>query len=452
MERVLAAFVRALRAAGSPVSTSETLDAVKAVAVVGYGDRQVLKDTLGAVLAKSETEKATHDALFELYFNRETPPPEALEDAGDGDGQGDDDAAFDDLDVEALMELAANGGQRAAVAVEQAAAAAGAENIRFSMQIAHYVRRTLQLMGIDKLDERILARLQQQGRDGENDRITQAMLAARDTLQRLAREQVRRYFEIYGKSATEAFRNDVLANRAIDKLDAHDEARMRTLVAKLAKRLADKHARRRRLKNRGRLDVRKTIRRATAHDGVPFDLAFKFKKKDRPKIVVLCDVSGSVARYVTFLLMLLYALHEKVADLRAFAFASHLHDVDETLRNNEFETAMTDILRRCGGVTDYGAALSELLETEFEGAIDRRTTVLILGDARSNYGNPRLDLLRELADKSKRIVWLNPELPALWGIGDSCIFQYRPFCTSLSHCATVADIERAIDDILKAYD
>jgi hypothetical protein len=108
-------------------------------------------------------------------------------------------------------------------------------------------------------------------------------------------------------------------------------------------------------------------------------------------------------------------------------------------------------LRRCGGSTDYGKALDELME-EHGGAIDRRTTVLILGDARSNYGNPRLDLFRELADRTKRIVWLNPELPALWGYGDSCIPQYRPFCTTLTHCATVTDIERAIDDILKAYD
>ena len=445
MERVLAAFVRALRAAGSPVSTAETIDAVKAVAFIGYGDRQVLKDTLGAVLAKSETEKHTHDALFELYFNRETPPPEALEE----DGQGEGDPEFDDLDVDSLMQLAANGGQNAAAAIEQAAAAAGAENIRFATQIPHYVRRTLQLLGIDHLDQRILERLQKGGGD---DKQTQAMMAARDALQKRAREQVQRYFEIYGKSATENFMNDVVANRQIEKLSEHDQARMHTLVAKLAKRLADKHARRRKLKNRGMLDVRKTIRRATAHDGVPFELAFKFKKKDRPKILVLCDVSGSVARYVAFLLMLLYALHEKVADLRAFAFAAHLCDVDETLRNNEFETAMTQIIRMCAGSTDYGKALSDLMETEHSDIIDRRTTVLVLGDARSNYGNPRLDLFREIADKSKRIVWLNPELPALWGFGDSVINQYRPFCTSLSHCATVADIERAIDDILKAYD
>ncbi|MBV9420007.1 MAG: VWA domain-containing protein [Alphaproteobacteria bacterium] len=449
MERVLAAFVRALRAAGSPVSTSETIDAVKAVSFVGYSDRQVLKDTLGAVLAKSETEKHTHDALFELYFNREAPPPEALEEDQQS-GDSDLDAEFDDLDVEALMQLAANGGQNAAAAIEQAAAAAGAENIRFATQIPHFVRRTLQLLGIDHLDQRILERMEQGGAEAE--KATRAMMAARQTLQNLARQQVARYFDVYGKSATENFMNDLVANRQIEKLSEHDQARMKTLVAKLAKRLADKHARRRKLKNRGVLDVRKTIRRATAHDGVPFDLAFKFKKKDRPKIVVLCDVSGSVARYVGFLLMLLYALHEKVADLSAFAFSAHLADVDPIMRNNEFEAAMTLILRTVAGTTDYGKALADLMESEHASLIDRRTTILVLGDARSNYGDPRLDLFRELADRSKRIVWLNPELPALWGFGDSCIHQYRPFCTTLTHCATVADIERAMDDILKAYD
>ena len=443
MERVLAAFVRALRAAGAPVSTAETIDAVKAVAFVGYGDRQVLKNTLGAVLAKSESEKATHDALFELYFSREAPSPDDL--AEDEESVG----AEADLDVDALMNLAANGGQRAGYAVEQAAAASGAENIRFATQVPHYTRRTLQALGVDKLDERILDSMQKTGAEAE--RAAQAMMAARQTLQRLARQQVQRYFEIYGKSATETFMNDVIANRAIDRLSDSDSARMQTLVAKLAKRLADRHSRRRRMKNRGVLDVRKTIRRATAHDGVPFDVVWKTKKRDRPKIVVLCDVSGSVARYVGFLLMLLYALHEKVADLHAYAFAAHLYDVDETLRDNDFETAMTRILRMCGGSTDYGKALTDLME-EHTAAVDRRTTVLILGDARSNHGNPRLDLFRELADRAKRIVWLNPELPSLWGFGDSVIFQYKPFCTTLTHCATVADIERAIDDILKAYD
>jgi hypothetical protein len=448
VERVLAAFVRALRAAGSPVSTAETIDAVKAVAFVGYGDRQVLKDTLGAVLAKSEDEKLTHDALFELYFNRETPPPGALEEERE---QGEGVEGDFDLDVEALMNLAANGGQNAAAAIEQAAAASGAESIRFGTQVPHFVRRTLQTLGVDHLDQRILERLQQPGGGAEGDKPTRAMMLARETLQKLARQQVQRYFEVYGKSATENFMNDIVANRSIDKLGAHDEARMKTLVAKLAKRLADRHSRRRRMKDRGSLDVRKTIRRATAHDGVPFDVVWKVKKRDRPKIIVLCDVSGSVARYVGFLLMLLYALHEKVADLRAFAFSAHLVDVDDDLRDNDVDDAMTKIVRRVGGSTDYGKALSDLTE-DHPTAIDRRTTVLILGDARSNYGNPRLDLFRELADRSKRIVWLNPEMPALWGYGDSVIEQYRPFCTTLTHCATVVDIERAIDDILKAYD
>ncbi len=446
MERVLAAFVRALRAAGSPVSPSETIDAARAVAVVGYGDRQVLKHTLGAVLAKSEDEKKVHDALFELYFNREAAD-EGPERDKRANGRNESDV---DPDADALMELAGAGGESAAAAVERAARAVGAENIRFATQVPLYTRRVLTELGIEHLDERI--RLRQAEGTAESERKARAMLAARRSLQQLARRQVARYFEVYGRSATENLMNDVVANRKIEALDPHDEARMKTLVAKLAKRLADRHKRRRRLRDHGRLDVRKTIRASAAHDGVPFDLFWKVKKRDRPKIVVLCDVSGSVARYVRFLLMLLYALHDRVTDLRAFAFSGRLADVDDDLRNKAFEQAMGDILRNHGGgSTDYGRALSDLSEN-FADAIDRRTTVLILGDARSNYGNPRLDLMAELADRAKRIVWLCPEQESLWGYGDSCMHRYRPYCTTMTHCATMADIERSIDDILRAYD
>jgi uncharacterized protein with von Willebrand factor type A (vWA) domain len=445
MERVLAAFVRALRAAGAPVSPSETIDATRAVAVVGYGDRAVLKNALGAVLAKSPEEKQVHDTLFELFFTRDTESEQAP-----GERSQNRDSDDEDPDADSLMSLVNSGGESAAAAIERAARTVGAENIRFATQIPLYTRRVLTELGVEHLDERIQRRFDEGSEEG--DREARAMTAARRTLQQMARRQVARYFEVYGRSATENLMNDAVANRAIEALDPHDEARMKTLVARLAKRLADRHSRRRRTKDRGRLDVRKTIRAATAHDGIPFNLIHRIKKRDRPKIVVICDISGSVARYVRFLLMLLYALHDGVTDLRAFAFSSRLSDVDEDLRHKPFDQAMKDILHfKGGGSTDYGMALADLFEYH-QDAIDRRTTVLVLGDARSNYGNPRLDLFAELADRVKRIVWLCPEPESLWGYGDSCMNRYRPYCTSMLHCATMADIERSIDDILTAYD
>jgi hypothetical protein len=220
----------------------------------------------------------------------------------------------------------------------------------------------------------------------------------------------------------------------------------------MAKRLAVRHGRRRRVENRGQLDVRRTLRANAGHDGVPFHIIWKRKHKDRPKIVAICDVSGSVASYVRFLLLFLYALREKVTDLRAFAFSNRLVDVGRILETQGFESAMNRIIDEVGsGSTDYGQALADLQEQHFE-AIDRRTTILMLGDGRSNYGDPRLDIIEEATDRAKRLVWLCPEPESRWGSGDSCMLQYKPFCSPVSHCATATDLEQALDDILLAYD
>jgi uncharacterized protein len=457
MERALTSFVRALRAAGARVSTAEAIDAARTVALVGYGDRNVLKNALGITLAKTEGEKGIHDALFELYFYRqsETEPQDKQgrsteESSGENDATGGEDEDGLDYDVDKLMALAQAGGGAAAAAMERAAAAAQVENIRFATQASYYARRMLKALGIERMEQQIVQLLEAHSAEGEAQ--ARRMIEAQSRLQKMARQLVDQHFEVYGRRATETFQNEVIAGRSIDDLDMYDMERVKAVVARLAKRLADRHARRRRLKDRGKLDVRKTIRASAGYDGVPFDVFWKVKKRDRPKIVAVCDVSGSVARYVRFLLMLLYALNERVADLRSFAFSSHLADVGDMLEQQDLEPAMNSILRTVGGgSTDYGQALLDLSEN-FTDAVDRRTTVLILGDGRSNHSNPRLDLFRDMADQAKRVIWLCPEPPGLWGSGDSILPQYRPFCASVTHCATISDIEKAIDDILLAYD
>jgi hypothetical protein len=453
MERALTSFVRALRAAGARVSTAEAIDAARTVALVGYADRAVLKNALGITLAKTESEKALHDALFELYFTRqaETSPQEERSEQAGGEQEpspGEDEDALD-YDVDKLMSLAQAGGGAAAAAMERAAAAAQVENIRFATQAPYYVRRMLKALGVEKLEHQIVQRLEEHTKESEA--LARHMIEAQSRLQKMARRLVDQHFEVYGRRATETFQNDVIAGRAITELDMYDMERVKIVVNRLAKRLADKHSRRQRLKDRGKLDVRKTIRASAGHDGVPFDVFWKIKKRDRPKIVAVCDVSGSVARYVLFLLMLLYALNERVADLRSFAFSSRLLEVGDIMEQQDVEPAMNSILRAAGGgSTDYGQALLDLTEN-FSNLVDRRTTILILGDGRSNHTNPRLDLLRDLSDQAKRVIWLCPEPPGLWGSGDSVLPQYRPFCASITHCATIADIERALDDILLAY-
>jgi uncharacterized protein len=238
----------------------------------------------------------------------------------------------------------------------------------------------------------------------------------------------------------------------LGRLAPGDMERMKQAVARMARRLAQRHARRRRVQWRGHLDFRRTLRASAANGGVPFQLAFKHRRRDKPRIVVICDVSASVAAHVRFLLLFLYALKGTISELRAFAFSNELVDVAGPLDTLPFDDAMAHILLRVGsGSTDYGRAFEDLYDQHWQ-AIDRRTTVLILGDGRSNHANPRLDLLAELSARAKRVVWLCPERENRWGSGDSCMLQYRPHCTHVTHCASALDLERAIDEALEAYD
>ncbi|MEH6411044.1 MAG: VWA domain-containing protein [Hyphomonas sp.] len=446
MERTLTNFIRALRSSDVRVSTGEALDATRAVALIGYGDRSLLRDSLGCVLAKSAEEKDIHDRLFDLYFSHSDSRTDTA--SGSPESEADNDAP--QSAPEDLVGLLQSGDESAiSTALERAAEAAGIENIRFSTQVAYYAQQIIRQMGGEGLQERLLEALQ--GREPEDEAQAQELIDIRRDLTMRARERAERAFDVFGAGETQQFRDDFAAEKRLNALDRYDMERMKGLIAKIAKRLAVKHSRRRRKRNRGQLDVRRTMRANAGLEGVPFNVIWRQKKKDRPKIVAICDVSGSVAQYVRFLLLLLYSLADAVPDIHAFAFSHRLKPVDDILADNEFEAAMAKIIRELGmGSTDYGQAWSDL-KVEHESIIDRRTTVIVLGDGRSNYGDPRADLFRDFAQRAKSMIWLNPEGRALWGTGDSAIPRYLPFCTQMSHVATLKDLERAVDEVLSAY-
>lgn len=446
MERTLTNFIRALRSSDVRVSTGEALDATRAVALIGYGDRSLLRDSLGCVLAKSAEEKDIHDRLFDLYFSHSDQRTDTAASPSDSEAESDAPQSA----PEDLVGLLQSGDESAiTTALERAAEAAGIENIRFSTQVAYYAQQIIRQMGGEGLQQRLLEALQ--GREPEDEADAQELIDIRRDLTMRARERAERAFDVFGAGETQQFRDDFAAEKRLNALDRYDMERMKGLIAKIAKRLAVKHSRRRRKRNRGQLDVRRTMRANAGLEGVPFNVIWRQKKKDRPKIVAICDVSGSVAQYVRFLLLLLYSLADAVPDIHAFAFSHRLKPVDDILADNEFEAAMAKIIRELGmGSTDYGQAWSDL-KVEHESIIDRRTTVIVLGDGRSNYGDPRADLFRDFAQRAKSMIWLNPEGRALWGTGDSAIPRYLPYCTQMSHVATLKDLERAVDEVLSAY-
>ncbi len=465
MDTTLSSFIRALRVAGAEVSTGEAIDAARAVAFVGYDDRADLKASLGLVLAKSVTEKAIHDRVFDLFFAAPAAPDKVATDASDtartgaeAEGGARDDGAGNDADsIDTLMSQIRNAGgsgsgsDRLAARIAEAAQAASVDDIRFPSQIPYFVRQTMERMGIAPLEARLREHLLVPTLTPAARDEAAALAAARDSLQRFVRALVDQRFALFGKPATENFLAEIAVNRQLGRLASSDLERMKTAVARMAKRLAVKHSRRRRIASRGKLDLRRTLRANAGHDGVPFELRFKFKRRDKPRIVAICDVSASVAPQVHFLLLFLYALRGTVTDLSTFAFSNSLHDIAVPLDTLPFDDAMAFVVNEYGsGSTDYGQALTDFAERHWD-LVDRRTTVLILGDGRSNNTDPRLDIFRELSERAKRVVWLCPEPVGRWGTGDSCMLQYRTFANHVGHCTSAADIERAIDEALAAY-
>ncbi|MDB5434015.1 MAG: dehydrogenase/GMP reductase:VWA containing CoxE-like protein [Phenylobacterium sp.] len=447
MQHTLEEFLRALRAADVRVSPAEAIDAARTAVAVGYADRELLKDALCATLAKSREEVVRFDETFERFFARDAltlpPPPEPRE----GEGSPADDAAAESPLAQMLLQ-----GDAAAVvqAMEAAAERAGVGEIRLSTQRSRMTRRLLDEMGLAEIEQIIAsARKLPEGRG-----LAERLDAAKRALAAQAQRFVQRQHELYAAGSGRALREEMLAKKALNAdggIDPVDLAMMQALVRRMAKRLADRYSRRRHTANRGHLDVRKTLRKSMAHGGVPFEIEWKIKKVDKPSIVAICDVSKSVAAAAQFLLTFLYSLNEVVDRLDAFAFSGRLIPVNAILDENGVEGAILKVLQTIGfQQTDYGKALEDFCENHLD-RVDRHTTVIFLGDGRSNFADPRLDLMHLIQQRARAVIWLNPEPESYWGQGDSVMHRYERFTHVAKTCNTLGQLERIIEDVLRTY-
>ena len=434
-------FIQALRDSGLRVSVAESIDAFAAVAVTGLGDREALKDALGLVLAKTSAEKAAFAACFDLFFTRDVLAPLAAAGTPPAADNGDGGSALGRM-------LLADDGTALAAAMEAAANGVGISEISFFTQTNIYGRRILDALGLEALDREIEALRRDAGPVAASraDRLEVQRTRLRDAV----RDFVRRQLALHADGKTRAMREEFLSTARLTNLDRSDFQRMHALVRVLAKRLAAKHALVRRRARRGQLDLRRTLRQNMATDGMLFRTSWKRRKIERPKVMALCDVSGSVASVARFLLLFLYSMHEAMAGLRAFAFSDRLVEVSDLLERHEIEPAIAAILREVGfGSSDYGRSLEDF-ERGALPLLDRQTSVIVLGDGRSNYTNPRADILETIQKRCKRVIWLNPEPPSLWGSGDSEMLRYRPYCHYAGHCNSLRHLERAMTDLLEA--
>ena len=450
MQHTLEQFFRALRAADVRISPAEAIDASRAVLVTGYGDRVLFKDALCATLAKSADEVDRFDAVFETFFSRDavTLPPSSGSNGGE--------PTKDDLAQTASSPLAQAVLQGDATAVQQsmedAAARAGVADIRLTTQRSRLTRRLLEEMGLEEI-ERIIAGARRMP-NGEGEGLADRLDAARRSLFEQAQTYVARQHDLYAAGSARELREERLLRKQLNAdggVDPVDYQLMQAMVKKMAKRLAAKYSRRRRAARKGHLDVRKTLRRSMGYGGVPFEILWKVKKIDKPSIVAICDVSKSVAASAQFLLTFLYSLNEVVERMEAFAFSGRMISVNDILDDHGVDTAILKVLQEIGfQQTDYGRSLQDFAEQHLD-KIDRRTTVIFLGDGRSNFADPRLDIMRQIHDRARAVIWLNPEPASYWAQGDSVMHRYARFCHVAKQCGTIEQLERIIEDVLRSY-
>ncbi|MDP3175486.1 MAG: VWA domain-containing protein [Phenylobacterium sp.] len=447
MQHTLEEFLRALRAAEVLVSPAEAIDAHKAVAQVGYQDRQLLKDALCATLAKGEDEVVRFDRTFDTFFSRpaftprrkDSTPPKQQPQLPEAEGS-------------RLVEmLLSDDGSGLSQAMEEAARETRVTDIRLSTQRSRVTRRMLGAMGFDEIEQAINAA---RGRgDAPGEELAEQLEEGRRALLAEATRYVGRQQELFAADGGKLSREEVLAKKALDAmdLDAHDIAAMQAMVRKMAKRLAERYSRRRRKAKKGDLDVRRTLQRSMAFGGIPFVPMWKYEKQDRPEIVVICDVSNSVAAAAKFLLTLLYSLNEAVERMDAFAFSSRLISVNDVLKDNTVEQAIVEVLKRIAfQQTNYGQALQDFCDQHLH-EVNRHTTVIILGDGRTNFIDPRMDLMQMIQQRSRAVIWLNPEDESRWGSGDSVMHRYARFCHVAKTCNSLGQLERIVEDVLRSY-
>ena len=454
---MIADFIRVLRAADVRVSPAEAIDAADVIGAVGFDDRDILKYALSQCLAKTEPEKRAFETCFDSYFTlpdmaqapQPETDPETEDDAGqktdgveDETGGGREATPEGENSLAQMIEQNNQAGLQAALA--DAAAASGLDDARLFTQQGMFTRRILDAMGLEALD----ATISQMRAEG-NDARRQQLESGRAQVFEEVSEFVERQIAMRTKNAGRLLREEALSRIRLGNLDKSDMKIMRELIRKLAKRLATRHARRRKKAQRGMLDVRRTMRRNMSNDGLLFNLHWKRIKVERPRLVVMCDVSGSVAAVSRFFLMFLYSLDEVMPRTRSFVFSNRAGEISDKMAAGDMDEVMTQALRDYGGgSTDYGMAMEDLAQAVLD-EMDHRTTLLVLGDARSNFGDPGHLILKEMATRARRVIWLNPEPEASWNTGDSEMRRLGAYCSHVQVCNSVRDVERVLDNLLR---
>ena len=456
----LVGFVEALRAQGISVGPSETVDAGRVLSVLDLGDREAVREGLACAVLRRAEHRQTYDAMFDLWWPAALGERTAPEDTAERPDRP------DPADVEAmraaLLELLTDNpdigdlDERLVAMIAAIVEAHGRYNSSRGPSYSTY--QALKAVGLDQLEGRLLAGLL--APHGEDPSPTQQQIAKAVAAQKIAQlrrmvegETKRRTAEQLGREHVQTYGVPQLAENVEFLRASADQLRqMRRTVTPLARVLASRLAARRRRARAGAIDLRKTLRASMSTGGVPIDLVLRKPRPARPELVVLCDVSGSVAGFSHFTLLLVHALRQQFSRVRVFAFIDTTDEVTHLFGPDaDLAVAVQRITREAGvytrdGHSDYGNAFVSFTEN-FPDVLSPRGSLLVLGDGRTNYRNPAVDVLAHMVTASRHAHWLNPEPRHLWGSGDSAVPRYEDVIT-MHECRSAKQLAAVIDRLL----
>jgi len=460
-------FVALLRKNGVPASTAELLDALRALELVGLSDPQVVRATLLTCLVKRPEDESRFHDLFVLFFFRvgalgtdfrEAPLTEVLRQAGLSDEQIEQVIAQLATEAARLDPTARMGLGLRRVGLDLLLRLSGlridVSRMQSPLQIGFFTQGLLDQLGFRQADSELrslMARMAPQ----LGEEVAQAVLRQAEQnlwqLRGAVRGEVQRAFEKQNVRYAENQTRELLLHKSLSQLSVTELAELRREVARLADKLKTQKREKPKQLRHGRLDIRRTLRAALSTGGIPFRLVFRTRHPHKPRLVILCDISDSVRQVARFMLQLAYTLQERFAKVRSFVFVSDLGDATELFECTEIERAIektySGAVVSVAANSNYGRAFRMFVEHHLE-AVTSRTTVIILGDGRSNYFPPEAWALGRIKARARHVLWLNPEQPSSWMFGDSAMRDYLPHISRAEVVTNLASLKRVIDELV----
>lgn len=474
---LLNGFIVELRSAGLPVSLTENLDAVEAVKHIPIEDRETFKYALAGTLVKNHSHWKAFETVFEVYFSLrgqeyelvegewesiDTQNEEENQQSGQMPGQGGSQEGLTQEQLaEMLFQALANKDQNLmrAVARQSVQRFAGMEPGR-PVGGTYYLYRTLRNLNLEEVLDRLLTNSNEKNNSDVSNFLDE----------RLRKDEYEHRIEQLKKEIEAEIRRRLVADRGVEAMaktlrkplpedvdfmhaSREEMIALRRAIWPLTRKLAVRLARKRRHGRKGPLDFRRTVRQSLSYGGVPVEPKFKYPKPSKPEIMVIADISGSVAAFARFTLHLVYALNNQFSKVRSFVFIDGLDEVTDFFENVD---DITEAIHRVNteadviwvdGHSDYGHAF-EIFDDRFGKDVGSKTTVIILGDARNNYHASQSWVIKNIEDKARKVFWLNPEPRSYWDTGDSIVGEYSDHCNGTFEVRNLKQLEAFVENLV----